>query len=95
MKYILLSLALILSFVEVSAQTKVQTFNFNSPSRDTVITFPDRDHNEYEKIIMHYGMRCKDALISTGADRNKGCGEWDYSCNTYIVDSTRVDSPLK
>ena len=94
MKYILLSLAFILSLGEVSAQTTVQTFNFNSPSRDTVITFPDRDHNEYEKIIMHYGMRCKDALVSTGADRNRGCGEWDYSCNTYIVDSTRIDSTV-
>ncbi len=94
MKYILLSLALILSFGELSAQTTVQTFNFNSPSRDTVITFPTQDHNDYEKILMHYGMRCKDALVSTGADRNRGCGEWDYSCNTYIVDSTRVDSTI-
>jgi hypothetical protein len=39
-------------------------------------------------------MRCKDGLVSTGSDRNLGCGEWDYSCNTYVVDSTRVDSLL-
>ncbi len=36
-------------------------------------------------------MRCKDAQISTSTERNKGCGEWDYSCNTYIVDSTRIE----
>ena len=41
---------------------------------------------------MVYSMRCKDALVSTSAERNKGCGEWDYSCNTYITDSSRVDS---
>lgn len=37
-------------------------------------------------------MRCKNALISTSANRNLGCGEWDYSCNTYITDSSRFDS---
>lgn len=57
-----------------------------------MISFPENDHDNYEKILMHYSMRCKDALVSTGSDRNRGCGEWDYSCNTYIVDSTRVDS---
>ncbi len=70
----------------------VPTLNYDSPSRDTMIQFPDIDHNEYEKIIMYYSMRCKDGLVSTGAERNKGCGEWDYSCNTYIVDESRVDS---
>ena len=29
---------------------------------------------------MLYTMRRKDGLVSTGTDRNKGCGEWDYSC---------------
>ena len=70
----------------------VQSFNFESTTRDTVITFPEGDHNKYERILMHYGMRCTDGLVSTGAERNKGCGEWDYSCNTYVVDSTKVDS---
>ena len=57
-----------------------------------MIAFPEGDHNRFEKIIMHYGMRCKDALVSTLSERNKGCGEWDFSCNTYVVDSTQVDS---
>ncbi|MEZ4910551.1 MAG: peptide-N-glycosidase F-related protein [Saprospiraceae bacterium] len=72
--------------------TWVNTFNFNSKTRDTVVYFPDGDHNQYEKILMYYGMRCKGGLVSTGTDRNKGCGEWDYSCNTSIIDSSRTDS---
>lgn len=72
--------------------TEVQSFIYSSTTRDTVIEFPTADHNTYEKILMVYSMRCKDALVSTSAERNKGCGEWDYSCNTYITDSSRVDS---
>lgn len=72
--------------------TEIQSFTYNSTTRDTVIEFPTADHNDYEKILMIYSMRCKDALVSTAAERNKGCGEWDYSCNTYITDSSRVDS---
>jgi hypothetical protein len=72
----------------------VQAFDYNSGTRDSVISFPTGDHNQYEKIIMHYNMRCKDGLVSTTSDRNKGCGEWDYSCNTSIIDSTLIDSTL-
>ena len=79
--------------VTVSAQqTVVQSLTYDSTSRAMVVEFPEGDHNQYEKILMYYSMRCKDGLISTGAERNKGCGEWDYSCNTYITDSTRIDS---
>jgi hypothetical protein len=78
--------------VAISQNVAVQTLTYDSETRDTVIDFPEGDHNRFEKIIMHYSMRCKDALVSTTSERNKGCGEWDYSCNTYIVDSTRVDS---
>ncbi len=72
----------------------VQGFNFESTTRDSMISFPEGDHNGYEKILMYYTMRCKDGLVSTGSDRNRGCGEWDYSCNTSIIDSTLVDSLL-
>jgi hypothetical protein len=41
---------------------------------------------------MEYRIRCKDALVSTGSNTNLGCGEWDYSCNTYIIDSSFTDS---
>ncbi len=74
--------------------TLVNAFNYNSTTRDTIVEFPDGDHNQYKKIIMHYSMRCKDGLVSPGiqGQTNIGCGEWDYSCNTNIVDSTQVDS---
>jgi len=93
-KYILILITAFLPLVIISQSTSVQSFNFESTTRDTVIEFPNKDHNSYEKILMHYTMRCKDGLVSTGSDRNLGCGEWDYSCNTYVVDSTRVDSLL-
>lgn len=72
----------------------VHTINYNSETRDTVIQFPEGDHNQYKKILMHYSMRCKDGLVSPNipGQTNIGCGEWDYSCNTNIVDSTQVDS---
>lgn len=93
MRYIFIFLFICSSVTNGETQsTTVQAFKFSSQTRDTVIQFPTGDHKQYEKILMHYGMRCKDALVSTPNDRNKGCGEWDYSCNTYITDSTRVDS---
>ncbi len=74
--------------------TTIQSFIYSSTTRDTVVEFPNLDHNEYEKILMVYSMRCKDGLVSPAiaGQTNIGCGEWDYSCNTYITDSTRVDS---
>ena len=70
---------------------RVQAFDYNSQTRDTVKHFPD-NADTYRQIIMKYNMRCKEARISTGTNRNLGCGEWDYSCNTYIEDPTRTDS---
>ncbi|NNJ55635.1 MAG: LamG domain-containing protein, partial [Bacteroidia bacterium] len=73
--------------------TTITTLTYNSTTRDTVISFPDGGES-YEKILMLYNMRCKDNLVSDASNRNKGCGEWDYSCNTYVVDSTKSDSLL-
>lgn len=70
------------------------TFTYNSGTRDTMIHFPELSGVTYEKILMLYNMRCKNGLVSppvTG-QTNIGCGEWDYSCNTYITDSTKTDS---
>ncbi len=76
----------------------IPTINYtqtHSPNgRDTMIMFPDDPGITYEKIIMAYNMRCKDGLVSSGSNTNLGCGEWDYKCNTYIYDSTRIDSLL-
>ncbi len=73
--------------------TVLSSFNYNSTTRDTMIDFPTGNES-YRKILMLYNMRCKGARVSTGSSRNLGCGEWDYSCNTYITDSTRRDSFL-
>ncbi|MCB9308657.1 MAG: T9SS type A sorting domain-containing protein [Lewinellaceae bacterium] len=91
-----ISFVFLFSLISISAQdtTWVNTFHFASDKRDTLIEFPNVDQNGYEKILMYYTMRCKNGLVSTTSDRNKGCGEWDYSCNTSIIDSSRVDSVL-
>ncbi len=86
------SILFIASLANAQDTTWVQGFNFNSLTRDSLIEFPIADHNQNEKILMYYTMRCKDGLVSTSTDRNKGCGEWDYSCNTNIIDSTGIDS---
>ncbi len=78
----------------------VNTFNYSqtvgSGNRDTIISFPNLPGITYEKIIMKYNMRCKNGLVSppVSGQTNIGCGEWDYSCNTYVHDSSRVDSLL-
>lgn len=76
----------------------VTTFNYTQTHgggiRDTMIDFPDEPNQSFEKVLMLYNMRCKDGLVSVPGNTNRGCGEWDYSCNTYITDSSRVDSLL-
>ena len=96
MKHSAILLLVLLSFCKLTqAQNpgdtiKVKTFHYGSNSRDTVAYFP-AGNLSYERIIMAYNMRCKNGLVSNSTDRNLGCGEWDYSCNTYIVDSTKVE----
>jgi len=88
---------LLLCFISLtifSQEQVVQAFNYDSQVRDSMISFPEDDHNKWEKILMIYSMRCKDGLVSPpiAGQTNIGCGEWDYSCNTYITDSSQVDS---
>jgi hypothetical protein len=83
--------------IEVRSFNYSQTYGVNqwSPGiRDTMISFPTDPNVTYEKIIMLYNMRCKDNKVSNGSNRDQGCGEWDISCNTYIHDSTHIDSFL-
>ena len=103
MKNLLFTLIVVATTIQITAQSSgdtivVKTFNYSQTYghgiRDTMIDFPDNPDLTYEKIIMLYNMRCKKGLVSTTTDRNKGCGEWDYSCNTYITDSSKVDSVL-
>ena len=98
MKKIILQLVLILLVKSVFAQSTgdtiiVKAFKYGSTTRDTSLTFPPSNLT-YEKVIMKYNMRCKNALVSTQSQPNLGCGEWDYSCNTYIVDSSKTENDL-
>ena len=71
--------------------TTVQTFTWESETRSEIFNFPDDPDKTYRKILMIYNMRCHDDAVGNG---NVGCREWDYSCNTFITDPTRVDSTL-
>jgi len=70
----------------------VQTLTYDSLSRTGVYQFPLTGEKQFEKVIMQYRMRCHHALVSDANNRNKGCGEWDYNCETFITDSSRTDS---
>ena len=70
---------------------RVKTLHYGTNNRDTIAFFPEGNLT-FEKIILRYNLRCKNGLVSDGSNRNKGCGEWDYSCNTFLVDSSKVES---
>lgn len=93
MKKVLLFTLLLVSYTLHSQDTTIiQTLTFDSAGRNYVFDFPQDNGQSYEKIIMEYRIRCKDGLVSSGTNTNLGCGEWDYSCNTYITDSSYTDS---
>ena len=102
MQRILLLFILLIHFAkpssaQVAGDTLITaTFNYTQTqhSRDSMIQFPNLPGVTYEKIYMLYNMRCKNGLVSPAiqGQTNIGCGEWDYTCNTYIVDSTKTDS---
>lgn len=94
MRSLFLLFALLGSIAGLVAQDTitVQTLTYDSIGRDYYFDFPADDGTTYSQILMEYSMRCHDARVSTGSNRNLGCGEWDYSCNTYIVDESRQDS---
>lgn len=96
MKKILTLTILLFEFLSLTAQLpgdtiRVNGFNFNSTTRDTTIDFPSNPDLTFEKVMLKYTMRCPDALINDGAN-TQGCGEWDFSCNTYLVDSSHIES---
>ena len=37
-------------------------------------------------------MRCRNGQVNSSGGNSVACGEWDYSCHTYVHDSTRIDS---
>ena len=90
MKYFLILFSLLLT-ADIFAQdtTIVQTFTWDNDARSGYFSFPDDPNASFRKIWMRYNMRCHDAAVGNG---NVGCREWDYSCNTFITDTTRRDS---
>ena len=89
----ILTCSILLSSQIIAQDTVVfQTLTWDSSGRNYVFDFPDVPGETYEKILMLYNMRCKNAVVSSGGAPNAGCGEWDYSCNTYVTDSSRTDS---
>ncbi|MFO7723635.1 MAG: LamG-like jellyroll fold domain-containing protein [Bacteroidales bacterium] len=84
-----LLMAVIASAQQPGDTIVVSAFKYGSTSRDTLLSFPSGNLT-FERIIMKYNMRCKNALVSTQSAPDQGCGEWDYSCNTFIVDSARI-----
>ena len=78
----------------------IKLFDYSSLNRDTVVDFSSLTGLTFEKVLMQYNMRCHGAGVNTSGGNNNGpngsnaCGEWDYSCNTYLHDSSRVDSVL-
>lgn len=98
MKKIIFGLLALLAVTFLKAQVTgdtivVKGWKYGSTNRDTLIQFPNGNLT-FEKIILKYNMRCKNNLVSNQTQPNQGCGEWDYSCNTYIIDSTKIENAL-
>ena len=93
---LVLSLLVLLGFPKsVFAQKpgdtiRIKTFHYGTNNRDTIAYFP-QGNLTFEKIILRYNLRCKNGIVSDANNRSKGCGEWDYSCNTFLVDSSKVE----
>lgn len=85
MKYSLLLLFSLLTAHGLLAQdtTIVQTLRFSDNFRANTFHFPDDPNQSWRKIFLQYTMRCRNGST---------CGEWDYSCNTFLTDPSRIDS---
>lgn len=70
----------------------IQTLTWDSAGREGWYQFPDLQGSDIERINLIYNIRCKNAQVGNGG---VGCGEWDYSCNTFVTDTLRKDSVLQ
>lgn len=79
--------------ITVQAFDYTQT-TYGQGNRTKMVQFPNISGMSYERILMLYNMRCKGGVVGNlvPPSGTQGCGEWDYSCNTYVTDSSRVDS---
>ncbi len=77
---------LLTSYAQQRDTITVQTFTYGSPQNAWFALPPDT--TGYEKILMHYKLKCNPA-------QSPACGEWDYLTYTYLYDHTGVlDSTL-
>ena len=76
------------SYEERGDSIIVKTFTFDSiTTRRGIFELPPRD--QYEKIIMHYTLKCDPRTTRDRFD----CGEWDYLTYTVVRDTLgRYDS---
>lgn len=97
MKKIILNFLFIIFTTSLISQNvgdtiRVKAFDFTSESRDSLVMFPDNPALSYEKILLKYSLRCHDGLVNNGQAPSEGCRDFDLSCNTYIVDSTKIEA---
>ncbi|MEO6039681.1 MAG: LamG-like jellyroll fold domain-containing protein, partial [Saprospiraceae bacterium] len=85
MKHIVLLLLNLLAINCLIAQdtTVVQTLQWSDNFRSGSFHFPDDPNQSWRKIYLEYNMRCRNGVT---------CAEWDYSCNTFLTDPSRIDS---
>ena len=85
MKHTLLLILSLLTIACLKAQdtTVVQTLQWTDNFRRDTFHFPDNINQNWRKIYMQYNMRCRNGVT---------CAEWDYSCNTFLTDPSRIDS---
>ncbi len=85
--FILTGICIVLSVTALHAQSlrdTLQTFTYGSPSQAKFL-FPTAD-KKFEKIRMHYKLRCPPGVQ---------CGEWDYLMYVNLYDHTgRMDSVI-
>lgn len=91
---VLFSMNLVAQWEEKGDTIVVQTLSYDSiTTRSGTWQFPPAD--SYEKILMHYSLKCDPQTTRDGFD----CGEWDYLTYTVVTDSsgafdsTRFSSP--
>lgn len=80
---LLLFALLVTTFLTAQDTTVVQTLQWTDNFRADTFHFPDNPGQSWRKIYMQYNMRCRNGVT---------CAEWDYSCNTFLTDPTRIDS---
>ena len=94
--FLLLLLSIVLNcnllYAAPGDTTVVHTLRFDTNIRSGIFNFPNDPSKTYEKILMLYSMRCKGGHVSNQTSPNIGCGEWDYNCYTFIIDSSQTDS---